>query len=248
MSDRIFIAGSALVGPIVPALMERRAAMQRAAAVLAWFGDEAPTDPRYWADMLFAKTLGCRVFMAESGTVSLATGYVGVAESMFHDCVDLTTAIALATAVADHDPKREYSGTRYSKKLAEMVGRCASPIEARLLVHLFPELVDRSACELRVQHSVLGGRYRLDFAITNEGPVEFDPDVYRPVKIAIEADGHEFHERTKEQAGRDKARDRALAADGWTILRFTGSEIWADPGRCAREVAIIAEKRESGEP
>ena len=47
--------------------------------------------------------------------------------------------------------------------------------------------------------------------------------------IAVECDGHEFHEKTKQQAARDKARDRD---------RFTGSEIWKDPGACADEVLV----------
>lgn len=31
-----------------------------------------------------------------------------------------------------------------------------------------------------------------------------------PVFLVVECDGHEFHERTKEQAARDRSRDRAL--------------------------------------
>lgn len=57
----------------------------------------------------------------------------------------------------------------------------------------------------------------------------------RVVHVAVECDGHEFHEKTKEQAARDKARDRELSAHGITVLRFTGSEIWKDAASCARE-------------
>lgn len=38
----------------------------------------------------------------------------------------------------------------------------------------------------------------------------------------IECDGHEFHERTKRQAARDRSRDRAIQAFGYRIFRFTG--------------------------
>lgn len=68
-------------------------------------------------------------------------------------------------------------------------------------------------------------RYRLDFAV-----------VSRVGQIAIETDGHDFHERTKEQARRDKSRDRELQRLGWRVLRFTGSEVYADPNACAEEV------------
>ena len=54
--------------------------------------------------------------------------------------------------------------------------------------------------------------------------------------LVIECDGHAFHERTKEQAGRDKKRDRELLTSGFPVLRFTGSEIFKDPIGCAAQV------------
>jgi len=57
-----------------------------------------------------------------------------------------------------------------------------------------------------------------------------------PTKVAIELDGHDFHERTKTQAQRDKSRDRALTKLGWKVLRFTGSEVFAEPQRVAEEL------------
>lgn len=54
--------------------------------------------------------------------------------------------------------------------------------------------------------------------------------------FAVECDGHDFHEKTKEQAARDKSRDRALTAAGVKVMRFTGSEIWRNPDGCAGEV------------
>lgn len=46
------------------------------------------------------------------------------------------------------------------------------------------------------------------------------------VVLAIECDGHDFHEKTKEQARRDKSRDRLLMANGIHTIRFTGSEVF----------------------
>lgn len=57
-----------------------------------------------------------------------------------------------------------------------------------------------------------------------------------PIQIFIECDGHDFHERTKEQAARDRQRDRQLQQTGRHVLRFTGSEIYADPVMCAAQV------------
>ncbi len=54
--------------------------------------------------------------------------------------------------------------------------------------------------------------------------------------VVVECDGHEFHERTKDQAKRDRSRDRAMALKGLTVIRFTGSEIHKDVADCAEEV------------
>lgn len=51
----------------------------------------------------------------------------------------------------------------------------------------------------------------------------------------IECDGHDYHERTKEQAAHDKARDRYFQAEGLLVFRFTGSEIHKDAVGCASE-------------
>ena len=59
---------------------------------------------------------------------------------------------------------------------------------------------------------------------------------YSNKKLIVECDGHQFHERTKEQAERDRSRDREAQAEGYLILRFTGSELYRDPLKCVREV------------
>ena len=74
---------------------------------------------------------------------------------------------------------------------------------------------------------------RIDFAI-----IPADGSGCQP--IAVEMDGHNFHEKTKEQAASDKSRDRALKAAGWTTVRFTGSEIHRDPGERVDEVRKMA--------
>lgn len=58
-------------------------------------------------------------------------------------------------------------------------------------------------------------------------------------RVAVELDGHDFHERTKEQARRDRARERRLIAMGWTVVRFTGSEVYQDAERSVREALAI---------
>jgi hypothetical protein len=54
--------------------------------------------------------------------------------------------------------------------------------------------------------------------------------------LIVECDGHDYHEKTKAQAARDKRRDRVIQALGYKIFRFTGSEIHSDSISCALEV------------
>ncbi|SDQ42975.1 DUF559 domain-containing protein [Pseudoxanthomonas sp. CF125] len=56
--------------------------------------------------------------------------------------------------------------------------------------------------------------------------------------LAIECDGHAFHEKTKEQASRDKARDRAFITAGFPALRFSGSDIFRDPLNCLEQIKL----------
>lgn len=55
-------------------------------------------------------------------------------------------------------------------------------------------------------------------------------------KIAIEIDGHMFHEKTKEQVTRDKKRERKLISNDWKIVRFSGSEVYNQCSKCVDEM------------
>jgi very-short-patch-repair endonuclease len=61
-------------------------------------------------------------------------------------------------------------------------------------------------------------------------------------RLIVECDGHDFHERTKEQAKRDRSRDRTAHLEGYDCFRFTGSEIWKDPWGCAEHITDWATK------
>jgi very-short-patch-repair endonuclease len=78
------------------------------------------------------------------------------------------------------------------------------------------------------------GKFRVDFLI--ECPK-------LKTAVVVECDGHDFHERTKEQAAKDRSRDRSLTADGFAVLRFTGSELWRDPWKCAEEIMFKEEQQ-----
>jgi len=90
---------------------------------------------------------------------------------------------------------------------------------------------------LTIWRQVAIGRYAADLLVS----VKMNPEV-KPVYVVVECDGHEFHERTKQQAAHDKKRDRDLQRQGYAVLRFTGSEIWKSPTTAAREmIAAVLE-------
>lgn len=54
--------------------------------------------------------------------------------------------------------------------------------------------------------------------------------------LVVECDGHDYHERTKEQAAHDRSRDRIMQFEGFEVIRFTGAEIYADAYGCANQI------------
>ncbi len=75
------------------------------------------------------------------------------------------------------------------------------------------------------------GRYRADFLLEQQG---IGPDgLLTPV--AVELDGHAFHDRDKHQRSYEKARDREFQRSGYKVLHFTGSDVVADPYKVAFE-------------
>ena len=133
-------------------------------------------------------------------------------------------------------------------------GNTDSPIEAQLLVavaiyyRLWGEPLTILAKGSKVpadfydgpkSHTILlipqfqVSSYRVDFALFCQSE--------RAVKVIVECDGHALHERTKEQAQKDKSRDRDLQSLGYKVIRFTGSEIYRDPFAAASEVLEIVQ-------
>lgn len=89
-----------------------------------------------------------------------------------------------------------------------------------------------------IWHQAKVGPYAADFLIRSQRG-ENSPVTW----IAIECDGHDFHERTKNQAAHDKKRDRFFQKNGIVPLRFTGSEIWADPFNVNHEIMELLQHR-----
>lgn len=131
----------------------------------------------------------------------------------------------------------------FRSKWERTLGKTESPIESHFMA---------AFCEVAFDHGYEIGkntgrfrigiepqkhmdRIRLDFLISYMMHKSL-------IEIAVECDGHDYHERTKQQAAKDRSRDRALQALGLKVFRFTGSEIYADARGCAVEVLDAIEE------
>ena len=76
-------------------------------------------------------------------------------------------------------------------------------------------------------------RYRPDFSISTWA---HEDDDLLPFVVVVEVDGHDYHERTKEQAEYDKRRDRFMTSTEARVFRFTGREVYRDADACACEI------------
>ena len=131
---------------------------------------------------------------------------------------------------------------------------CDSPLEQVFLAYL---MLEASGLFSRISWFG-GGRYLAASASSaGEGLCAFIqgktgpyyPDFYMEFhnqefgekwfRLAVECDGHEFHEKTKQQVARDKRRDRWFALNGISLVRFSGHEIWRAPVECAEQVFEI---------
>lgn len=128
---------------------------------------------------------------------------------------------------------------------------CESPIEAifvmwwvavrRFVRAVFVPHPQRFMWTARFQVPVTarGNNYRLDIVIEHDDDARtqrLEALGFRGGRIAVELDGHDFHERTKEQVTLRNQRDRDLAAEGWRVLHFSGSEVVNRRYECAWEV------------
>ena len=140
----------------------------------------------------------------------------------------------------------EHTAIHYPNSLTSFVmcwcdeyDTCTSPIEKILfLAFRLVEIVRSSElCEKSVaiivtpQYEIDTGkkRYYADFYINIESYIE-------DVGVIVECDGQEFHQKTKKQVEHDNEREYEIKKCGYDILRFSGSQIYNNPFKCANDI------------
>jgi hypothetical protein len=62
------------------------------------------------------------------------------------------------------------------------------------------------------------------------------------IKLCVYTDGHTYHERTEEQAQRDRNIDRKLQELGFQVLRYTGKDVQENPDGIINDIKNWTEK------
>ena len=187
-------------------------------------------------------------------------------EEVEHGCRDpLIVPLDVATGLLSKDQAERFPGLEHAVSICEspiearfllaLVCACAKH-QLSVSIQDDEEGMEVYGCEgvhgdmvLEVTPQLLLGDHRVDFALEltftdsfhqmaamfgTEKPKYLSGQV--GVKLVVECDGHEFHEKTPEQAKKDKSRDRDLLSRGYPVMRFTGSEIYRYPLKCAEQV------------
>lgn len=76
-----------------------------------------------------------------------------------------------------------------------------------------------------------GKNYRLDFLV-----YAWHTNGNKELYLDVECDGHDFHHATKEQVQHDNEREYDLKMEGIDVLRFSGTQIFTEPTKCANDI------------
>lgn len=111
-----------------------------------------------------------------------------------------------------------------------------SPIEIifKIAFDLYIQLLNKKDIFLfnQVPIKVREKKYIVDFYFEKD---EYVNKFNTNKKIIIECDGYEFHQKTKEQVKHDNEREYDLKMAGYEIIRFSGSQIYNEPFKCAED-------------
>lgn len=125
------------------------------------------------------------------------------------DRLDLIDPLALAEALAEHPGKRGVG------RLRDVLGERTFQLTDSELERQFLRLVGEVGLPMPLTQQRLNG-FKVDF-------------LWRELKLVVETDGLRYH-RTPAQQARDRQRDQAHLAAGFTPLRFTHAQVRYEAG------------------
>lgn len=127
---------------------------------------------------------------------------------------------------------------------------CESPIEIIMLMALEICECKRNIWDryhygiiisTQIEYEIGDSKYRSDITIYVDDV--FNTTNKNDFEIIIECDGHDFHEKTKEQVIKNNQRDYDFKCAGIEVFHFSGSEIYNKPTECADKIFDYIEGR-----
>lgn len=227
------------IGLLTRAEVVRRCldAVRRADLVFCWL--EAPEDYGSMVELGYALALRKQVVIGAAAETETDCNPLIDSHWFVAEAASLVTAASPAEGLRAAIKLVEHALSSPDAPLPpDILNWCESPIESQLLTGLV-NAARRRGLGLEVQGATVAAGptkfsvgmqisvagYRVDFTVSHAA-----------AKAVVECDGHDYHERTKEQAKHDRGADRAFQRAGYRVLRFTGSEIYRDAEKCAVEV------------
>lgn len=146
---------------------------------------------------------------------------------------------------ASYDFQQDKNDEFYCQVVGSENGHEVTSPPEQLFLCVWTHITDIGV-RLHAQHSI--GKYRGDF-LANPLDHFFSQTMFHPDRLEefskilpryiIEIDGFEWHDKTPEQAERDKKRDRFISSKGFQVLRFAAREVLRDPVKCVKEVESL---------
>lgn len=91
-----------------------------------------------------------------------------------------------------------------------------SPIEVMFLAGFYTAIKVAFLEDIGIISQFQIDKYKVDFKVFN---------IKTNKTVLVECDGHDFHDKTKEQRAYEKSRDRFLQKNNYKVFHYTGSEI-----------------------
>ena len=129
----------------------------------------------------------------------------------------------------------EYTDLRILVDIIGFPEYCESPIEQILwlTLNLYALKFNKKyVFEEQAEIEANGKSYRIDFLYQED----YEEDIEHPFRLAIECDGHDYHEKTKEQVIKRNKRDMDLKMAGYDVLHYSGSQIFKKPMGCVIDI------------
>ncbi|MEC5157207.1 endonuclease domain-containing protein [Chryseobacterium sp. MP_3.2] len=156
----------------------------------------------------------------------------------------LNISIDKAKIVDEHyrtDPLCQNCSYKLSSRCKECLFILQSPLERQLFLSLLKSYIKfETQYPLNWQGETISIEGKtFDDKFNNFKEVLTVVDFFiekRQAKLCVYTDGHTYHERTEEQAKRDRNIDRKLQELGFTVLRYTGKEVKENPEKIISEI------------